>query len=259
MTAPFHSVRALLAAAAGALLAPAMHAEEPPAPALATTFTLAAVSDYKPRGISQSHNRPALQGGADLVHASGFYGGLWFYTIEILRETCKATGTTCGRSVELDLYGGYRTEVAAGATIDVGLIRYQYPGNDLDRAPGFVNANTTEAYLGGGLGPVSVKLSHSLTTFGGFPASRGSSYGEVNLAQPIGDGWTLNAHLGRQVLRNNAVFNATDYRLGIGKTFASGFGASLTFNGSNADRTAWTANGRYWGRDTVVLALQQVF
>jgi uncharacterized protein (TIGR02001 family) len=35
------------------------------------------VSDYIFRGISQTQNQPAIQGGFDYNHASGFYVGTW--------------------------------------------------------------------------------------------------------------------------------------------------------------------------------------
>jgi hypothetical protein len=35
------------------------------------------VSDYIFRGISQTQRQPAIQGGFDYSHASGFYVGTW--------------------------------------------------------------------------------------------------------------------------------------------------------------------------------------
>lgn len=43
----------------------------PASPARATTANVALVSQYKFRGIDQTWSRPAVQGGADLVAASG--------------------------------------------------------------------------------------------------------------------------------------------------------------------------------------------
>ncbi|MDD3529832.1 MAG: TorF family putative porin, partial [Gallionellaceae bacterium] len=41
------------------------------------TGNLAFVSDYAFRGISQTDEDPAIQGGFDYAHASGFYLGVW--------------------------------------------------------------------------------------------------------------------------------------------------------------------------------------
>lgn len=249
--------RAAAGLAAAALAGPATaQAAEPAAEGWSAAWSVLVVSDYKPRGISQSHNRPSLQAGVDLTHGDGWYAGLWAFTIDILRQSCRAAGAPCGRSYELDLLGGWRGELADGWPLDLGAIRYQYPGNRLGEAPGFVNPNTTEAYAGLGRGPWQLKASHSLTPYGGFPGSRGSSYLELNLTQEIGDGLTLLAHVGRQHLRRNGAYDATDVRLGLARTLAPGLTGSLTLNGSDADRRLWTVGGRDWGRPTVVLGLQ---
>ena len=53
------------------------------APASAHTFTGNAglVSQYIFRGLSQTNGDPAIQGGADYSHASGFYAGTWLSNI----------------------------------------------------------------------------------------------------------------------------------------------------------------------------------
>ncbi|HTL26710.1 MAG TPA: TorF family putative porin, partial [Burkholderiales bacterium] len=41
------------------------------------TGNVALVSSYRFRGIDQTFGKPALQGGVDYSHASGFYAGNW--------------------------------------------------------------------------------------------------------------------------------------------------------------------------------------
>jgi len=41
------------------------------------TTNLGATSDYRFRGISQTQNAPAIQGGIDYAHKSGVYIGNW--------------------------------------------------------------------------------------------------------------------------------------------------------------------------------------
>ena len=41
------------------------------------TGNVSLTSDYKFRGISQSDESPAIQGGLDYAHDSGFYVGTW--------------------------------------------------------------------------------------------------------------------------------------------------------------------------------------
>src|SRR5688500_11382116 len=91
-----------------------------PEPEYTYTFNVGAVTDYRYRGISQSRKKPALQGGADFSHKSGFYVGTWASTIKWIKD---AGGDA---NVEVDLYGGYKTTFG-GVGFDVGVLRYLYP------------------------------------------------------------------------------------------------------------------------------------
>ncbi len=112
---------------------------------------VALVSDYRFRGVSFSDGDPALQGGIDLVHSSGFYLGTWGSTI--------SGGTPYGE-LELDLYGGWSGDVAEGVTFDVGLLYYVYPTeNELANLVG-ADTDYFEPYasIGTTLGPVGATL-----------------------------------------------------------------------------------------------------
>jgi uncharacterized protein (TIGR02001 family) len=89
--------------------------------AFSISGNVALVTDYRFRGVSLSAGDPALQGGIDVVHDSGFYIGTWASSIQ--------GGTPYGE-VELDVYGGWTGEVASGVTVDVGLLYYIYPTTD---------------------------------------------------------------------------------------------------------------------------------
>ena len=80
-------------------------------------FNIGVVSDYVFRGASQTDGGPALQGGVDLDMA-GFYVGGWGSNIDF----------GDGSDAEIDLYGGYRTEVA-GYALDLGAGSYFYVGD----------------------------------------------------------------------------------------------------------------------------------
>ncbi|MFZ4688236.1 MAG: TorF family putative porin [Polymorphobacter sp.] len=107
------------ALAAIASAAPALAADEP-APAFKVSGSVALVSDYRFRGVSQSNNGLAVQGGLTLNHESGLYGGFW-------GSNLAGWGTFGGPNLELDLFAGYKLPVGAG-TLDVGGTFYQYPG-----------------------------------------------------------------------------------------------------------------------------------
>src|SRR5687767_7899350 len=56
------------------------------APESTLSFNVGAVTDYRYRGISQSRLKPALQGGVDYTHGSGFYVGAWASTIKWIKD-----------------------------------------------------------------------------------------------------------------------------------------------------------------------------
>ncbi|MFV0477537.1 MAG: TorF family putative porin [Parahaliea sp.] len=79
-------------------------------------------SDYRFRGISQSDDDPALQGGFDLAFDNGLYIGTWGSSVDF-------GGGDYG-SLELDYYLGWKKETAGGVGFDMGYIYYSYPGDE---------------------------------------------------------------------------------------------------------------------------------
>jgi uncharacterized protein (TIGR02001 family) len=93
-------------------------------------------SDYVFRGISQTDNQMALQGGFDYEHESGLYVGTWASNVD---SSLFNNGTD--PQIELDLYAGYKHDLGNGLGFDVGYLRYQYPNAN--------SVNTNEWYAGG--------------------------------------------------------------------------------------------------------------
>ena len=59
-------------------------AEAPEASPVTANVTV--VNDYRYRGISQSNFKPAIQGGFDYAHESGFYIGNWNSSISWISD-----------------------------------------------------------------------------------------------------------------------------------------------------------------------------
>ena len=93
---------------------------EPPA-SITVSGSAAVASDYRFRGVSQSDQEMAVQGGITIAHDSGAYIGTW-------ASNLAGWGTFGGANMELDLIAGYKTAIADRATLDVGLTWYVYPG-----------------------------------------------------------------------------------------------------------------------------------
>ena len=113
-----------LAALACGLAAPSMaHAQETEeAGPVTVSANVALTTDYRFRGVSLSGGDPAVQGGIDVGHESGFYVGTWASSID---------GGDAYGELELDVYGGWSGDVAEGVTLDVGLLYYLYPSESL--------------------------------------------------------------------------------------------------------------------------------
>jgi len=216
----------------------------PPNFGLSANVSLA--SQYRVRGLMQTNSEPAIQGGLDLSHSSGFYAGNWNSSITWLSGSAP---------VEMDFYGGYTKKIMGDLSLDVGAIRYYYPGNTLG------SPNTTELYLGLGYGPVSFKYSRSLTDLFGVDESKGSQYYDFKGSIDTGV-WGLMAdgHVGYQKVRGTADASYTDWLLGVSKSWSNGFSASLAYIDTNADHAFYTnRQGKYMGRSTVLLTVTRKF
>ncbi len=212
------------------------------------SFNVSLTSDYRYRGISQTRLKPALQGGVDFSHSSGFYLGAWASTIKWIKD---GGGDS---KVEIDLYGGYKTEVAPGLTLDVGLLTYNYPSNKLA-----VSANTREVYGALSYGPVTAKYSHAATNLFGFADSKKSGYFDLTATFDLGDGLILTPHVGYQKVKGagNDPFSYTDYSLSLAKDYAGfTFGAAIV--GTDTDNYVGP-NGKNLGKDSLVLSIKKVF
>jgi uncharacterized protein (TIGR02001 family) len=211
-------------------------------------FNIGAVSDYRYRGISQSRLKPALQGGIDFTHKSGFYLGTWASSIKWIRD---AGGDA---SVEVDVYGGFKNSYN-GIGYDFGVLSYQYPGHNMPSA----SPTTTEIYAAGTFGPATLKYSHALSDLFGFANSKNSYYVDLNATFETGVwGLTLTPHVGYQKVKNNGDFSYTDWSIGVGKDFGNGFSASLTYVDTNNSNYR-SPEGKDLGKATAVLGAKYTF
>ena len=227
-----------------------------PEPASSLSFNVGVVSDYRFRSISQTSFKPALQVGVDFAHKSGLYVGAWGSNINWIKDYVGATDGT----LEVDIYGGYKGEIAKDFSFDVGVITYQYPNNTADRVT--VNANTTEVYGALTFGIVTAKYSQSTGNFIANPNSKGSYYFELAAAFDLGSGFSLTPHVGRQSIPNQAgsAGDYTDFSLTLGKDFGNGLSASLAAMTSDAKDSFYkVAPYDNLGKNAVTVGLKYTF
>lgn len=255
----------LLAATLGVLFAMPVLAADAPASPHTFSGNVSLVSDYLYRGISQTGQKPAIQGGFDYAHASGFYAGVWGSNISWLSDASVATSA----SVELDTYLGYKNSFATDFTYDVGYLRYNYPGNYV---AGATKADTDEIYGAIGYKWVTAKYSYSLGDTFGTSNARGTDYLDLSASYSVPDtGITLGAHVGKQTYKGSTAdalaaagttATYTDYRLSVSKDF-SGYVLGLAYSDTNAKGGAGqfytNAQGKELGRGTAVLSLSHSF
>ncbi len=252
------ALTALLAGSAFAqTAAPAPHIHREPVAEVAQTapisYNVGITSDYRFRGIAQTSFKPALQAGVDFAHTSGFYLGAWGSNVSWIKDYAGATKG----ALEIDLYGGYKGVINKDFSYDLGVVRYQYPGNTAA-----INANTTELYGALTYSVVTAKYSRSTSNFIANPKSSGSAYYEVAANFDLGSGLTLTPRVGHQTIPNvaNDAGNYTDYALTLGKDFGSGLIATVAAIGTNANKAFYTdLNGKFLGKNALAVGVKYSF
>jgi uncharacterized protein (TIGR02001 family) len=135
---------------------------------------IGAVSNYMWRGISQTGNGAAVQGGVDYGHSSGFYAGTWISNVD---------WGSSDPSYELDLYGGFGGDVGEFSW-DLNTIYYAYPDTD--------DANFWEIGASGTFKMFTVGLAYTIDGQADEPAPYRDGdiyyYGSVSFDLPQGFG-----------------------------------------------------------------------
>ncbi|MNJ88137.1 putative bacterial protein [compost metagenome] len=217
----------------GAFAGSMAHAEDV-IPEHSFTGNLSVVSDYRFRGVSQTFRQPAVQGGFDYAHSSGFYVGNW-------NSNVSGNSFTDG-SIEMDLYGGYKFNITPDVTADVGVLYYYYPGAQI---LGGKKYNTTEVYGSVGYKWFTLKYSNAVSDFFGAPDSNGSDYIELNANFEVMDKTTLGFHVGHQKVKNVDNASYTDYKLSLARDFGfATIGLAVVGTDLNNDGPVLGSNGK---------------
>ncbi|RXZ64119.1 TorF family putative porin [Pelagerythrobacter rhizovicinus] len=228
------SIRGLTAAAflSSVVLtaAPALAQDETDPPsAVEVSGNVAITSDYRFRGVSLSGGDPAIQGGIDVVHESGFYVGTWGSSID-------DGGTDLLGDLELDLYGGWSGQVAEGLTLDVGLLYYMYPTEDLGADTDYFEPYASLAFA---LGPAEATVGAAYA----FDQDALGDSDNLYLYTDLGVGIpntpiSLNAHLGYTdgvlappLLAGTTDDSGLDWALGASATVLGGLELGVTYVG----------------------------
>ena len=216
-----------------------------PAPAYTLSYNLGLYSHYMFRGVEFSDG-PALQGGIDWAHSSGFYLGTWASNLDPLAFG-QVKGLKDGNHLETDFYAGYAHTFGNGVGVNVLGNYYAYlEGRDSINGH---NQNTFET---------SVALSYSYFTYtyyyiptdyygldktdNNFNVIKkgdtdGADYNELKVAYPLPfGGLTLGAKVGYQHTPG-LEGSQGDYAIGLTRNFA--------MPGAGKATEGWSANATY--------------
>ena len=188
-------------------------------------------SDYAFRGISQTEEAPALQGGLSLSTASGFYASVWGSNVDFLAEGTR----------ELDVMLGWSGAINDDWSTDVGIMRYGYPNAEID------GSNFYELY-----GSLSYKdLTFGLAYSDDYYANSGNFiYVYANYTYALSDNLSLDLHVGQNEYDDSSA-SYLDWSIGL-STEVLGAGVSLTYVDTDID-------GSYLADSRVIFAISKSF
>jgi uncharacterized protein (TIGR02001 family) len=212
---------------------------------------VALTTDYKFRGISQSDESPAIQGGFDYEHDSGFYIGAWGSSVDF---DLNNPPDGLDGSLELDIYAGFGGSFGdSDFGYDIGVMAYTYPGDD------GLEGDYNEIYGGISWKDLSVSMAYSDDYYaetGKFYYLAGDySYGFAEI-------WSLDLHVGLNSFDEADAFLSDgadeyiDFSVGISVSVA-GVDLSLAAVGTDLDEEE--VYDTEWGEPQAIFTISKSF
>ncbi len=214
-------------------------------------------TDYRFRGISQTSRDPAVQGGLDWAHDSGFYLGAWGSNVSF------TDGGT-----EFDFYGGWGTDLSENVALDLGVIYYAYPS---DADADYVELQANVGFYGVTVGlNYSPEYTYDTGTFfhlyGAYSMPLGDAFTlDFNLGLNQFKGGNLNAFLGTDPAFSSHGKSYIDYGIS-GTASVAGVDLTLAYIGTDIDKddcfpstTPPDGSGDKACRGNVVLSISKSF
>lgn len=201
-------------------------------------------SNYMWRGVTQTRNGAALQGGADLVHSSGLYAGTWLSNVDFKLAPDADT--------EQDFYAGYGFTLGDVA-FDLKRTEYHYASADA--------LNFGESHLQVSAYGVSIGADYSSDTPIAESDSALNYYGSYSHALP--EEISFVATLGEYDFRDAGWVGGNDYKytyynIGVNKEII-GINVGLAYTDSNIDSDnckAFAGGDNYCGAVFVISAVK---
>lgn len=195
---------------------------------------VALTSDYVFRGISQSDEGPAIQGGFDYSYLLGtdlpsLYAGVWASNVDF-NDDDEA-------NIEIDVYAGLKGSLSSIASDwKLGAIYYAYPGADDS-----LDYDYWEATAG---------LSHDFGTFAlsgdvfyspeFFGETGDAWYTSAGVSVPLPYDFSLNGRIGYQTIEDGEDY--LDWSAGVGYAW-NGFNFSVNYTDTDLEEPEECADG----------------
>ena len=189
-------------------------------------------SNYIWRGVTQTNDAAAGQGGIDWGNDSGLYVGTWVSNVDYSGD--DGTGFAADNGYEMDVYAGLAGE-AGKVGYDLGVITYQYPVT-----PG---SNFTEIYASGTFNIVTLGLAYTVDKASAITSTAGDDdlYIHGSLDFPVRKS-DVSVYAGSYSIDADSSADYIHYGASIGK---DGFTFAVDKNdidGGSADNVRFTAS-----------------
>lgn len=208
----------------------------------AISGSVAAMTDYVFRGVSQTTKGPAVQGALEYTKEVGPvtpYAGVFASNVAFPDTTSRGN---LDAKVEFDAMFGLRGDIAEKFKWDVGYIRYMYPDTDLPKDNSLsLDWSEVGAKLSYDFGVAVLNGSYFYSPNYSVGAKKGHYW---NVGPDVPLPWydiTLGARVGRLKVENNANLGLpdyTDWNVGINRDFPEllGVNIALTYYDTNVKK-----------------------
>ncbi len=204
--------------------------------AVSFSASVTLTSDYVWRGVSQSNEDPAIQGGFE-VDIKGFYFGTWGSNVDFAEVSADSA------DMELDGYLGYRRDFGKDASFDLGLIEYSYPGSGAD-------LDWLESYLSFGWRQFGFGINYSDDVLA---TDSDALFLVLSYSQDLGGGFELAADVGQYSLDSDVWALDSYITWSAGLSWSEGpTSIGMTYMATDSDGEILFGD---WAGDRVVLSL----
>jgi len=181
------------------------------------SFNLGATTDYVFRGVSQTDEDPAIQGGVD-VTSGMFYGGLWASNVDFGDDT----------SAEYDIYAGV-TPTLGPVSADFGVIYYGYADKPDDPEYAYWEIKAS-GEIPAGPATIGASVYYSPDFFG---ETGEAWYEEVSVSVAANDKLSVGGAVGHQSIQDADDY--TTWNFGVSYAFTDHISADLRYHDTDID------------------------